>query len=153
VLVGDELVLLQRGNRSDKRAALIHIDKGDLQRALATRRFEVTRAPRIVDLDLGMSDDLPWTCTDLALTDDGDLLASAVLEDTERRLRGRRLPGLRAGAPGARRRAALASTAGYAGEGGRRRGRRRRRVARQRCDDRTVPSQLLRASLPEMGPE
>ena len=39
-------------------------------------------APRIVDLDLGGHDGIPWSCTDLALLDDGDLLASAVLEDT-----------------------------------------------------------------------
>jgi hypothetical protein len=80
--IGDEFVLVQRGNRGDGRAALAFLAMDDLQRALATRRFDVTRAPRIVDLDLGGHDDVPWSCTDLALLDDGDLLASAVLEDT-----------------------------------------------------------------------
>ena len=82
VLLGDELVLLQRGNRSDRRNALVFIAKDDLQRALASLQFAVTRAPRIVDLDIGEHGDIPWSGTDLALLDDGDLLASAVLEDT-----------------------------------------------------------------------
>ena len=82
VLLGDELVLLQRGNRSDARNALVFIAKDDLQRALVSMQFAVTRAPRIVDLDLGAHDGIPWSCTDLALLDNGDLLTSAVLEDT-----------------------------------------------------------------------
>ena len=81
-LVGGELVLLQRGNRSDRRSALIFIAVGDLQRALVSQQFAVTRAPRIVDLDLGMRDQIPWSCTDLTVLDDGDLLACAVLENT-----------------------------------------------------------------------
>ena len=82
-LVGDEFVLLQRGNRSDQRTALIFIAMGDLQQALASQRFAITRPPRIVDLDLGMRDDVPWSCTDLTVCGDGDLLASAVLENTD----------------------------------------------------------------------
>lgn len=81
-LLGDDLVLLQRGNRSDRRNALVFIAKDDLQRALVSLQFAVTRAPRIVDLDIGGHEDIPWSCTDLAVLDDGDLLASAVLEDT-----------------------------------------------------------------------
>ena len=81
-LVGDEFVLLQRGNRSDRRTALIFIAMNDLQRALVSQQFTATRAPRIDDLALGMRDDIPWSCTDLTVLDDGDLLASAVLEDT-----------------------------------------------------------------------
>lgn len=82
-LVGDEFVLLQRGNRSDQRTALIFIAMHDLQNALESQRFGATRDPRIVDLDLGMRDGIPWSCTDLTVCDDGDLLASAVLEDTD----------------------------------------------------------------------
>lgn len=82
VLVGDEFVLMQRGNRHDPRNALIFIANDDLQRALATQRFEITRAQRIIGLDLGQHDGIPWTCTDLAVLADGDLLASAVLENT-----------------------------------------------------------------------
>ncbi len=82
VLRGDELVLLQRGNRADRRNALVFVASDDLQRALATRRFTPTRAPRVVDLGLGDHDDVPWTGTDLALHAGGDLLASVVLEDT-----------------------------------------------------------------------
>jgi hypothetical protein len=74
---------VQRGNRGDGRAALVHLALDDLRRAMASQRFEVTRAPRIVDLDLGLQDAVPRTCTDLALLADGDLLACAVLEDTD----------------------------------------------------------------------
>ena len=83
VLVGDEFVLLQRGNRSDRRNALAFFAMADLHRALSTLHFVVTQAPRIVDLDFGMHEVVPWTCTDLAILADGDLLASAVLEDTD----------------------------------------------------------------------
>ena len=82
VLRGEELVLLQRGNRGDRRNALVFIARDDLRRALATRRFAPARAPRIVDLELGEHDGVPWSGTDLALLGDGDLLASIVLEDT-----------------------------------------------------------------------
>jgi hypothetical protein len=81
-LLGDEFVLLQRGNRGDRRNALVFIALHDLQQALVSRRFVVTRAPRIVYLDLGADGDVPWSCTDLGVLADGDLLASAVLEDT-----------------------------------------------------------------------
>jgi hypothetical protein len=81
-LAGDELVLMQRGNRAQRRNALAYFARHDLQRALVTGRFEVTRAPRIVELALGVHEDVPWSCTDLTRLDDGDLLASAVLEDT-----------------------------------------------------------------------
>jgi hypothetical protein len=81
-LVGGEFVLLQRGNKSDRRNALVYLAMDDLLRALASGRFVVTRAPRIVDVPLGECDGVPWSCTDLAVTGDGDLLASAVLENT-----------------------------------------------------------------------
>ncbi|MBK7294349.1 MAG: hypothetical protein IPI84_11380 [Holophagaceae bacterium] len=81
-VVKDEFVLLQRGNRGDRRNALVSIAMEDLQDALVSQRFAVTRTPRIADLDLGMHDDVPWSCTDITLLDDGDLLACAVLEDT-----------------------------------------------------------------------
>ena len=81
-LVGDDVVLLQRGHRGNRRSALVFLALDDLRRALATQRFAVTRAPRVVDLDLGVHDDVPWACTDLAVLDDGELLACAVLEDT-----------------------------------------------------------------------
>jgi len=81
-LVGEDFVLLQRGNRGDARSALVFVDVSDLHRALSSRIFDPVRTPRIVDLDLGMHDGVPWSCTDLACLDDGDLLVSAVLEDT-----------------------------------------------------------------------
>jgi hypothetical protein len=82
-LAGDEFVLVQRGNKGERRNALVFFARADLERALASGRFAVTRAPRIVDLDLGVEGTVPWACTDLAVLDGGDLLASAVLEDTD----------------------------------------------------------------------
>lgn len=82
VLLGDALVLLQRGNRGNPRNALVFIAQDDLRHALASETFAVTHAPRIVDLKIGGEGAVPWSCTDLAVLDNGDLLASAVLEDT-----------------------------------------------------------------------
>lgn len=81
-LLGDEFVLLQRGNRSHRRNALIFLAKEDLVRSLHPGTFALSRQPRAVDLLLGEHDGVPWTGTDLAVLDDGDLLLSAVLEDT-----------------------------------------------------------------------
>jgi hypothetical protein len=82
-VVGGEFVLAQRGNKGARRNALVFLALADLEHALDTREFAITRAPRIVDLDLGASGTVPWACTDLAVLPDGDLLASAVLEDTD----------------------------------------------------------------------
>lgn len=82
-VAGDELVLLQRGNRGGGRNALVFLALHDLHQAVASRRFTLTRQPRFVGLDLGGHGGVPWTCTDLTRCEDGDLLASAVLEDTQ----------------------------------------------------------------------
>lgn len=82
VLRGGELVLLQRGNRSDRRNALVFVAGDDLRSALTTHRFVPTVAPRVVDLGFGDHDDVSWSGTDLALLADGDPLASVALEDT-----------------------------------------------------------------------
>lgn len=82
VLRGDELVLLQRGNRGDRRNALVFVAGDDLRAALASRRFAPESPLRVVALDFGDDGGVPWTGTDLALLADGDLLASVVLEDT-----------------------------------------------------------------------
>ncbi|MCI1710046.1 MAG: hypothetical protein LKM32_14155 [Chiayiivirga sp.] len=82
VPVADEFVLMQRGNRSDPRNALVFLAMDDLCHAMQSRQFVPRRAPRIVTLDLGESGGVPWSGTDLVRFDDGHLLASAVLEDT-----------------------------------------------------------------------
>jgi hypothetical protein len=82
-VLGDAFVLVQRGNKGARRNALAFLAMDDLRRALASHVFDVTRAPRIVDLALGMEGAVPWACTDLAVLDGGDLLACAVLEDTD----------------------------------------------------------------------
>jgi len=148
VLLADALVLLQRGNRSDQRNALVFIAKDDLLHALASRRFAVTHTPRIVDLDIGGHDDIPWSCTDLALLGDGDLLASAVLEDTRSAYDDGACLGsalVRLSPDGALRWHRQLDTAskveGIAVEG-------ETVWLVSDADDRAVPSRLLRASLP-----
>jgi hypothetical protein len=78
----DALVLLQRGHRGDARTALVFLAPDALRRALATGRFDIAQAPRIATLALDRVDGVPWSGTDLARLDDGDLLASVVREDT-----------------------------------------------------------------------
>lgn len=147
-LVGDEFVLLQRGNRGDRRNALVFLAMQDLQHALASQRFELTRAPRIVDLDLGMDGEVPWSCTDLTCLDGGDLLASVVLEDTCDAYQDGHCLGsalVRLAPDGSlrwhRRLDTLAKVEGVAVEGD-------AVWLVSDADDRAVPSELLRATLP-----
>lgn len=148
VLLADDLVLLQRGNRSDRRNSLVFIAKSDLQRALVSLQFVVTRAPRIVDLEIGGSDAIPWSCTDLALLDDGDLLVSAVLENTRNAYEDGACLGsalVRIASDGVlrwhRRLDTTAKVEGIAVDG---------EIVWlvSDADDRSVPSQMLRATLP-----
>jgi hypothetical protein len=148
VLAGSELVLLQRGNRGDSRGALVFIAQDDLQRALASHRFEATHAPRIVPLALGTHDGVPWSGTDLALLSGGDLLASAVLEDTCDAYRDGACLGaalVRLAPDGAvrwqRRLDTAAKVEGVAVDGD-------RVWLVSDADDRGVPAQLLQATLP-----
>ena len=147
-LVGSEFVLLQRGNRSDRHNALVFVARDDLLRALVSLRFEVTRAPRIVDLDLGMDDEVPWSCTDLTLLDDGDLLACVALEDTPDAYQDGRFLGsglVRLAPDGAlrwqQRLDTRSKVEGVAVDGD-------SVWLVSDADDRAVPSQLLRATLP-----
>lgn len=153
VVAGDEFALLQRGNRGDGRNALVLIAMQDLQQALASRRFSVTRAPRIVALELGTHAGLPWTCTDLHRCDDGDLLACAVLEDTNDSYRDGSCHGsalVRLAPDGTvrwlRRLDTASKVEGIAVEGN-------TLWMVSDADDRDVPAQLLKAALPCMQAE
>ncbi|WP_146151952.1 DUF6929 family protein [Ahniella affigens] len=147
-VLGDELVLLQRGNRGDRRNALIFLALEDLRQALASRSFEVLRAPRVVVVDLGQQGEIPWSCTDLTVLADGDLLVSAVLEDTGDAYQDGACLGsslARLGADGALRWHQRLDTAnkieGIAVDGA-------NVWLVSDADDRNQPSQLLRAMLP-----
>ena len=148
VVDGDDWILLQRGNRGGGRNALVFLALQDLRQALETGRMAVSRAPRIVDLDLGEDGGVPWTCTDLTRCDDGDLIASAVLEDTRDSYRdgaclGSALVGLAADGSvrWLRRLDTAAKVEGVAMDGG---------IVWMvtDADDRDVPAQLLTAALP-----
>ena len=82
-LHGGELLLLQRGSRKNPRNALLHLARGDFDAALERGVFDPATPPRATPVDLSVHDGLPWTFTDLAVRDDGSLLASVVLEDTD----------------------------------------------------------------------
>ena len=148
VVVDDEFALLQRGNRGDRRNALVFVAMQDLQKALTLQRFAVARPPRIVDLDLGMEGHVPWSCTDVTRLDDGDLLACAVLEDTRDAYRDGACLGsalARIAPDGAlrwlRRLDTPSKVEGVAVEGN-------TVWLVSDADDRAVPAQLLRATLP-----
>ena len=78
----DHLVLLQRASRKDPRNALVSLPRAALSRALETGVFDAPEAYDFTVADLGSHDGLPWTFTDASALDDGDLLVTAVLEDT-----------------------------------------------------------------------
>lgn len=82
VLLGDQLVFLQRASRKDPRNALVFVPRDSLSRALETGVFEAPDAFDFTVAELGSHDGLPWTFTDAAALEDGDLLVTAVLEDT-----------------------------------------------------------------------
>jgi hypothetical protein len=148
VLLGDELVLVQRGNRRDRHNALVFVAGADLRRALASSRFELTRAPRVVALKLGEHDGVPWSATDLTRLDGGDLLACAVLEDTADAYHDGACLGsalIRLSPDGdvrwQRRLATTAKVEGVAVDG-------TTLWLVSDADDRALPAQLLRATLP-----
>lgn len=151
-LIGDEFVLLQRGNRGDRRSALVFIAMQDVEWALLSQRFVMTRSPRIVALELGIHDEVPWSCTDITVIDDGDLLACTVLEDTSDAYQDGRCLGsalVRMAPDGAlrwqRRLDTSSKVEGVAVDGD---------VVWlvSDADNRTVPAQLLRATLPTTRP-
>jgi len=83
VVVGDELCLLQRGNRETRQNALIRFRLSPLLNALGCGLTIAVMPPFAVHaLDLGEVDGIPLGFTDAAALPNGELLFTAVAEDT-----------------------------------------------------------------------
>ena len=83
VVFGDELCLLQRGNRKSRQNALIRYRLQPLLDALAVGNSIPELVPLALHaVDLGAVDDVPLCFTDAAALPTGELVFSAVAEDT-----------------------------------------------------------------------
>lgn len=84
VVSGDELVLLQRGNKGQAVNATVHYPLVDILAALARDDALPGLAPRALHQHaLGVIDGVPYGFTDAAALPDGSLLFSAVAENTD----------------------------------------------------------------------
>jgi len=82
VVVGDQLVLGQRGNGPGRQNALVKLALTDVFRGLERGELGSWAMEGIETVDLGVLDGVPLTLTDLALSLDGELSFSAAAEDT-----------------------------------------------------------------------
>ena len=82
-VVGEELHLLQRGNKGDRRNARIRLRLGAVMRDLLEHgRLGASGLRGIEEIELGSVDDVPLCFTDGAALPDGRVVFSAVAEDT-----------------------------------------------------------------------
>lgn len=83
-IVRNEFILLQRASRVDPRNALLRLPLDVLMQALASGTFAAPDNAAAIDVvDLGERNGVPWSFTDAAALDDGRLVFSAVVEDTD----------------------------------------------------------------------
>lgn len=82
-IAGDELRILQRGNKGHKRNAVVHFALGPFLESLAHNDTGPLRPLSIKDHDLGDINGVPLTFTDAAMLPNGEMVFSAVGEDTE----------------------------------------------------------------------
>jgi len=82
VVVGDQLVLGQRGNGPGQQNALVRLTLADVLRGLERGELGSWAIEGIETLDLGELDGVALTLTDLALSLEGELHFSAAAEDT-----------------------------------------------------------------------
>ena len=91
VISGNHLRLLQRGNKHDRRSAIVDVNLTDRRWLTASWRDPPALAVRW--FDLGAVEGIPLSFSDATSLPDGSLLFTAVAEDTRRQLRGRPLRG------------------------------------------------------------
>jgi hypothetical protein len=81
VVIGDALVLLQRGSRASPFNALVHLPLQDVLDSLVARAAIDVLEPRVVQrVDLGMIDGVALSITDGAALPDGRVVVTAVAE-------------------------------------------------------------------------
>lgn len=83
VVAGDELILLQRGNRRHADNAIIRFQLSAVLDALKTGRADAIKPAAIDRLDLGPIEGIPLCFTDAAALPDGSMVFSAVAEETD----------------------------------------------------------------------
>lgn len=83
VVVGDELRLFQRGNKGHADNAIVRFQLSPVLDALKTGRADAIKPAAINRLDLGVIEGIPFCFTDAAALPDGDMVFSAVAEDTD----------------------------------------------------------------------
>ncbi len=83
VVAGEDLRVFQRGNKGQKRNAMIRFQLAAVLEALATRSTASLIPISHHDIDLGEIDGVPLTFTDAACLPNWDMAFSAVAEDTE----------------------------------------------------------------------
>lgn len=83
VIAGDELRLIQRGNKGRRDNAVLHYSLAHVLHYLLGENKGTLEPSDITRLDLGLIDGVPLGLTDATMLPDGRMAVSAVAEDTE----------------------------------------------------------------------
>ena len=83
VVSGDELRLFQRGNKRHTENAIIRFKLSALLDALSSERTGAIKPFAIDAFDLGQIEGIPFCFTDAAALPDGDMVFTAIAEDTD----------------------------------------------------------------------
>ena len=83
VVLGSELVLLQRASRMHPESALVYLSLDEVLRAMSSTSIAVSKPARVRIVDLGMIEGIPLGFTDGAALADGRIVFSAVAENAE----------------------------------------------------------------------
>jgi hypothetical protein len=83
VVFGDELRLFQRGNKRHGVNAVIRFALSALLDTLRSERAAAIKPTAVDPIDLGQIDGIPFGFTDAAALPDGDMVFTAVAEDTD----------------------------------------------------------------------
>lgn len=81
-ITSDELLLLQRGNRTNRQSAIIRLALDAFLRGLQRGHADAAALRGVVSVDIGQLEDVPLAFTDGAALPDGRFVFSAVAEDT-----------------------------------------------------------------------
>jgi len=83
VVLGTDLILLQRASRKHPRSALIHLPLDEVLRAAGSATISASETARVRIVDLGTIEGVPLGFTDGAALPDGRIVFSAVAENAE----------------------------------------------------------------------
>lgn len=83
VVVRDEMRLFQRGNKGDRTNAIVRFSLSSFLDALKSKPGNALQALAIDTIDLGQCNGIPLCFTDAAVLSSGEMVFTAVAEDTE----------------------------------------------------------------------